>query len=92
MPKRGQTQNWRIKFRYPGTKVPVRDEDGCPTGEYSIDTSRPINGSRPFGNQESAEEFAETIVLNKGTAELYYVDPYGPRSQSHWRLIRRYPE
>jgi len=92
MPKRGQTQNWRIKFHYPGTKVPVRDEDGAPTGEYSIDTSQPINASRPFWDQDSAEEFAETIVHNKGTAELYYVDPDGPRTRSHWRLIRRYPE
>ncbi|MEV0759553.1 hypothetical protein [Nocardia sp. NPDC050435] len=91
MPKRGMTQDWRVRYHYTTQRVPVFDEDGYSTGEWIHEPRTPLSGVQVVAYEDRARRSAQQIVELLGWAEVYYVPPESARTQKSWVLVAQYP-
>lgn len=74
----GAKRPWKMRFHYDGTKNFENvdsSEDYAPESAYTIDTSRPINGTSSHPYRDAADGAARQVSRNGGTAKIIYKDP-----------------
>lgn len=64
---------WKVHFHHDGTKAFSVDES-MPDA-YTIDTTRPINGTSSHRGEDAAEAAARRVSRHGGTARITVRDP-----------------
>ncbi|SLH41410.1 hypothetical protein [Mycobacteroides abscessus] len=64
---------WKVHFHHDGTKV-FSPEESMPQA-YTIDTSRPIDGTSAHSDDGAAHAAARQVSRNGGSARVTYCDP-----------------
>lgn len=64
---------WKVHFHHDGTKVFATDES-MPEA-YTIDTTRPINGTLSHRSEDAADAAARRVSRHGGTARIAVRDP-----------------
>lgn len=63
---------WKVHFHHDGTKTFSDDETR--TDSYTIDTSRPIDGTSAHATEEAATIAARRVSRNGGEARIVFRD------------------
>ncbi|WP_234797239.1 hypothetical protein [Mycobacteroides chelonae] len=59
---------WKVHYHHDGTKVFTTDE--TMPGAYTIDTTRPINGTSAHAHEETAHAAARQVSRHGGQARI----------------------
>lgn len=68
-----QKRPWKVHYHYDGTKQ-FSDNESMP-GAYTIDTSRSIDGTMPYSEQDTADAVARKVSRNGGSARVTLRNP-----------------